>query len=92
MMLRLQRYDLEVEYEPGKNLLIANTLSRAPEESTETWPGINQHIADMVSISAIPVTCIEIPKQKNHLRAMNYCPERPWRKIAVDFFELEKQE
>ena len=28
MMLRLQRYDLQVEYEPGKNLLIADTLSR----------------------------------------------------------------
>ena len=25
-----------MEYEPGKNLLIANTLSRSPEESTET--------------------------------------------------------
>ena len=36
MMLRLQRYDLQAEYEPGKNLLIADTLSRAPEESTET--------------------------------------------------------
>ena len=36
MMLRLQRYDLQVKYEPGKNLLIADTLSRAPEESTET--------------------------------------------------------
>ena len=36
MMLRLQHYDLQVEYEPGKNLLIADTPSRAPEVSNET--------------------------------------------------------
>ena len=36
MMLRLQRYDLQVEYEPGKNLYIADTLSRAPEGQNET--------------------------------------------------------
>ncbi|KAL9987234.1 hypothetical protein ACROYT_G001505 [Oculina patagonica] len=36
MMLSLQHYDLQVEYEPGKNLFIADTLSRAPEESNET--------------------------------------------------------
>ena len=26
MMLRLQRHDLQVEYEPGKNMFIADTL------------------------------------------------------------------
>ena len=31
MMLRLQRYDLQMEYKPIKNLLIADILSRAPE-------------------------------------------------------------
>ena len=36
MMLRLQRYDLQVEYELGKNLFIVDTLSRAPEVSNET--------------------------------------------------------
>ena len=36
MMLRLQRYDLQVEYEPGKNLFIADTSRRAPEVSNET--------------------------------------------------------
>ena len=32
MMLRLLRYDLQVEHEPGKKLLIADTLSRAPKK------------------------------------------------------------
>ena len=37
MMIRLQKYDFEVEYMPGKNMLLADTLSRAPisEASTE---------------------------------------------------------
>ena len=36
MMLRLQHYDLQVEYELGKKLFIADTLSHAPEVSNET--------------------------------------------------------
>ena len=36
VILRLQRYDLQVEYEPGKNLYIPDTLSRAPEGKSET--------------------------------------------------------
>ena len=36
MMPRLQRYDLQGEYEPGKNLFIADTLSRAQEVGNET--------------------------------------------------------
>lgn len=29
MMLRIQKYDLDVVYVPGKDLLLADTLSRA---------------------------------------------------------------
>ena len=37
MMIRLQKYDFEVEYMPGKNMVLADTLSRTPisEASTE---------------------------------------------------------
>ena len=37
MMIRLQKYNFEVEYIPGKNMVLADTLSRAPisEASTE---------------------------------------------------------
>ena len=30
MVIRLQKYDFEVEYMPGKNMVLADTLSRAP--------------------------------------------------------------
>ena len=55
MMLWLQRYDLQVEYEPGKNLLIADTLGRAPEGSTETAANINDEF-DVLTIENMPVS------------------------------------
>ena len=36
MMLRLQRYDLCVKYKPGKELVIADTLSRSSLENRKT--------------------------------------------------------
>ena len=35
MMMRLQRYDVSVTYVPGKELMIAGTLSRAHRDTTE---------------------------------------------------------
>ena len=34
LLLRVQRYGLDVTYTPGKMLVIADTLSRAPDKST----------------------------------------------------------
>ena len=55
MMLRLQHYDLQVEYEPGKNLLIADTPSRAPEESTETAANTKDEF-EVLTIENMPVS------------------------------------
>ena len=55
MMLWLQRYDLQVEYEPGKNLLIADTLGRAPEGSTETAAKIYDEF-EVLNIENMPVS------------------------------------
>ena len=54
MVLRLQRYDLQVEYEPGKNLLIVDTPSRAPEESTETAANTKDEF-DVLTFENVPV-------------------------------------
>ena len=35
MMMALQRYDLEIIYKPGKEMYIADTLSRAPENNAD---------------------------------------------------------
>ena len=65
MMLRLQRYDLQVEYEPRKNSLIADTLSRAPEESTETAANTKDEI-EVVTIE----TCQSVTKKWNSVKML----------------------
>ena len=67
MMLRLQRYDLQVEYEPGKNLLIADTLSRAPEESTETAANTKDDF-EVLTIENMPVSEEKLEQCKDATR------------------------
>ena len=35
MLMSLQRYDLDIQYKPGKEMYIADTLSRAPEDNAD---------------------------------------------------------
>ena len=67
MMLRLQRYDLQVEYEPGKNFLIADTLSRAPEESTETAANTKDEF-EVLTIENMPVSEEKVEQCKDATR------------------------
>ena len=48
LLLRLQKYQAEVTYVPGKYLNIADTLSRAPLMSTDTDKDLNEDIEVMV--------------------------------------------
>ena len=66
-MLRLQRYDLQVEYEPGKNLLIADTLSRAPEESTETAANTKDEF-EVLTVENMPVSEEKLEQCKDATR------------------------
>ena len=67
MMLRLQRYDLQVEYEPGKNLLIADTLSCAPEESTEAAANTKDEF-ELLTIENMPVSEEKLEQCKDATR------------------------
>ena len=67
MMLRLQRYDLQVECEPGKNLLIANTLSRALEESTKTAANTKDEF-EVLTIENMPVSEEKLEQCKDATR------------------------
>ncbi|XP_046477016.2 uncharacterized protein [Neodiprion pinetum] len=48
MRLRLQPYDAEITYKPGKDLLIADSLSRAHLTKTNDDDDINTHILNIV--------------------------------------------
>ena len=67
MMLRLQRYDLQVEYEPGKNLFIADTLSRAPEVSNETT-GNKKDEFEVLTLENLPVSEVKLEQFKDATR------------------------
>jgi len=64
MMLRLQRYDLQVEYEPGKNLFIADTLSRAPEESNETAANTKDEF-EVLTLENMPISGVKLEQFKD---------------------------
>ena len=67
MMLRLQRYDLQVEYEPGKNLFIADTLSRAPEVSNETTASRKDEF-EVLTLENLPVSEVKLEQFKDATR------------------------
>ncbi len=56
MLLRLQKYDFVIKHKPGKDLVVADTLSRAPLPDTD--PAIDKEISCYVYtlLSTLPVT------------------------------------
>ncbi len=56
MLLRLQKYDFVIKHKPGKDLVVADTLSRAPLPDTD--PEIEKEISCYVHtmLSTLPVT------------------------------------
>lgn len=51
MLLRMQRYDYCIQYRPGKELLIADTLSRAPVQLSEEDTACANDFADVAMVS-----------------------------------------
>lgn len=48
MLLRLQPYDLTIRYQPGKNMGVADAVSRlSPEEEQAPVPGMNVQIHEV---------------------------------------------
>ena len=64
MMLRLQRYDLQVEYEPGKNSFIADTVSRALEVSNETAASKKNEF-EVLPLENMPVSKVKLEQFKD---------------------------
>ena len=56
-----------MEYEPGKNLLIADTLSRAPEESTETAANTKDEF-EVLAIESMPLSEEKLEQCKDGTR------------------------
>lgn len=67
VLLRLQRYDLQVKYEPGKNLFFADTLSRAPEVSNETTANKKDEF-EVLTLENLPVSEVKFEQFKDATR------------------------
>lgn len=68
MMLSVQKYDLSVTYKPGKTLVIADTLSRAPSKETELSVDDKfcVHTVENLPISTPKLAQFKIEVDKDH--------------------------
>ena len=66
-MPKLQRYYLQVEYEPGKNLFIADILSRAPEVSNETTANKKNEF-EVLTLENLPVSEVKLEQFQDATR------------------------
>ena len=72
MMMRLQKYDIEVRYERGKNMHLADCLFRAYLPTTEHPTGAdfkNVNMANFLPISDKRLQEIQIDRQMKHYRS-----------------------
>ena len=95
-LLRLQRYDSDAEFTPGKYLFIADALSRAylSDIPKSEIPEIEYHVHFVISnlpisrskfqnsLSVVFVNNIAIINRKSLLYHMTY----PWEKVGYDVF------
>ena len=56
-----------MEYKPGKNLFIADTLSRAPEVSNETTPNKKDEL-EVLTLENLPVSEVKLEQVKDATR------------------------
>ena len=68
MMLGLLRYDLQVGYEPGKNLLIADTLSRSPKRKALKLQRKTKNEFEVLIIENMPVSGKKLEQCKDATR------------------------
>ncbi|XP_055371850.1 uncharacterized protein LOC129605879 [Condylostylus longicornis] len=100
-MLRLQAYDLTVQYRPGKFLLRDKMLHRLHEshmgiqryqnlaKSSIYWPNINNDIYNLISNCE---TCVKFQNSnlKQELKSHDMV-EIPWFKVGCNKFEFNKK-
>ena len=64
MLLRLQRYDTEVKYVPGKEIPLADALSRITPSAAGDIKGLDISVHEMQAMLSATPTCIESIKQE----------------------------
>ncbi len=83
MILRTQKYSINVQYKPGKELLIADTLSRAcQQKENDTSTSLNDfdvNVIDVLPVSKAKVQQLQSATQADkHLKQLNQCIKEGW--------------
>ena len=85
MILRIQKYCVAVKYKPGKELLVADTLSRACQQSHSNIAAddlssiMNVNIIDILPISKEKVQQLQLETQADKkLQELNQCIKEGW--------------
>lgn len=56
MMLRIQKYDLDVVYVPGKDMLLADTLSRAYLPECSSYGSVEAEMETVNMVQHLPIS------------------------------------
>ena len=64
MMLRIQKYDVQIKYVPGKNVPVADALSRVSYCSGDTVPGLDITIHEvLMNLNVSPTRVPQIQEE-----------------------------
>lgn len=101
MMMTLQRYDFGLKYTPGKYIVLADTLSRAPElnsgtaehtaaEDIETH--INMVTASLPASDTILQQIVKETAKDSMLHKVSHCVNNGWSKgVCPQFFPVRAE-
>lgn len=69
MMLKIQQYQVQVKYKPGKELYIADTLSRAAQQTTgsEVEEEFEVHVVDSLPISTMKTREFQVETENDEV-------------------------
>ena len=79
MLLRLQKYDVNIKYVPGKELILTDALSRLPGHESHEMSGMDVqiHKVQQVSLSKLDKIRLETDRDES-LRALREIIRRGW--------------
>ena len=79
MLLRLQKYDVNIKYVPGKEMILADALSRLPGHESHEMSGMDVqiHKIQQVSLSKLDKIRLETDRDES-LRALRKIIGRGW--------------
>ncbi|KAI8484940.1 hypothetical protein Bbelb_373470 [Branchiostoma belcheri] len=79
LLLRLQSYDHNIRYKPGKDMLLADALSRLSQQDKEEMEGLKVQIHHLVNVTSIKLEQIqEMTSREEELQLLTQMVTQGW--------------